>query len=749
MLAATLLPPVPIHGAAASGMLRRAVVALAAIGAVSGLAPRLCARDVRDFLYTAIQGGAAVSAARSLSTAACYLNSRTGFTPLHEVASRGGIRGNAIVGILIDAYASVMETDVRGATALHVAAERNGVSAALGLVNAARESGHLGTLLALYEDSGLTALDLADDAGQVAIARFLLMLGAPRAEKTFNISAGIVPDAWECAEPLVDAVLLGDSARLSTLLQTKSQATQQQVSAGPGDCLSLPAAQERSLLHIAVAVTELTGPPGGLDVVELLLDYGANASQPNGLGETPLAGAARGNRQDVVDVLLRRMPDTGVDLQDKRGRTALHEASRVGARNAASALLAGGASVDLKDASGFTAMDYAQREGHDEVVSAIDLAVRMPRAKEATVSSQAPIIQIGGPTVADEPSEDEKGNIALIGGVIGVVLGTALCMLVAFAVRQYCYSPSKAIVAALPKLSAADTPPRKTPKRPNAISEPTLSALAPPGQVGSDSDGGARSPGSTPGSTPKASKLHRVKTDGSTSGNNAIAPTVLRVVPKQATNAEPLSDRNVAPSPQSASLAVAAVPQDPEPFPPQAPPPPQRRHPQQARQKAARDCSPAEQATLRRAAEPERTLPERQLRHVQAHDQALKDAPTFQLAHPEVTARKPSPAVMPRSPAKRAGDGPTLGERLRRFEEKSHGDGDSPGAAMASALAAANLANTGHPPAAIASEAKPPPRTPGSSQPSSSRTTSRSQRSPTSQRSGGQKKTGRTSSSLM
>jgi len=425
----------------------------------------------------------------------------------------------------------------------------------------------------------------------------------------------------------------------------------------------------------------------------------------------------------------------------------------VGARDAASALLAGGASVDLRDNSGLTAMDYANREGHDGVVSAIDLAVRMPRARVVptrSAPSQAPIMQIGGPNMEDaQPSEDaDNKDLALIGGVIGVCLGTALCMLIAFAVRQFCHSPSKAIVAALPKLSTADSPPRKTAKRPHAISEPALSALTPPGYIGSDSDGGARSPGSTPGSTPKASKLLRGKTGTSTSGNDGVAPTVLRVVPKHSAVAEPPSERNLAPSPPRSSLALAAVAQDPEPAAPQAPPP-QRRHPQQARQKAARDCSPAEQATVRPVAEPERTLPERQLHQMQAQNQ-VHGHPSDRFPAKQVAAPKPSPAVMPpRSPAKRAGDGPTLGERLRRFEEKPR-DGDSPGTAMASALAAANLASTGHQSAANAAEAKPPPRTPGSSQPTSSRTTpQRSQRSPTSQRSGGQKRTGRTSSSLM
>ena len=276
-----------------------------------GLAPRPCSLRVHEFIEEALAGGRPT---HSLGSAACVLDSDTGFTPLHEAANRGGIRAGALVEAFMDAFAWVREVDNQGATALHIAAQSGQTVAAAALCGAAEKEGELPSLLNQMDENGASALDLAEANDHVGVARILVRRGGRR---------GSAPPEVQCSAELLDAMLLNDAALAASLLSSDAQKAQ--------TCLAPPIALGRTLLHHAVAVSTFLGPPEGLDVIRTLLSYGANSSLPDAAGETPLAVAAGGDRGDVVMVLLES-PEVKIDAQDGLGRTALHQASRAGAQ---------------------------------------------------------------------------------------------------------------------------------------------------------------------------------------------------------------------------------------------------------------------------------------------------------------------------------------------------------------------------------------------------------------------------------
>jgi ankyrin repeat protein len=448
------------------------------------------------------------------------LDARTGFTPLHEVANRGGLRSGGVIGILVDAQANVLEVDMRGASALHLAAMRGEFHAAVALVSAAARIRYQTNLLVMLDQDGKTAVDLAEAGGHMQIARYLVSLGGPRGPRDLGYH--------ECAWALADSVLLGNVGAILT--EIDKPMVNRSLGSTHAACFHPPSREKRPLLHVALAIAVLQARPGGLDVVETLLKSGANATEPDGRGDLPLSKAVRADRTDLVVALLTAMPTGGVDAQDAQGRTALIEASRVGARGAASRLMMGGASVDMRDRSGFTALDYARNEGHEDVASAIDMAVRLPPAQLSIPgmmmnSQDFPPEEIAG-------ADQNSSNVALIIGVtIGAVVGlvAAVSMVIAArVVRKRCNSDRwnietykeptpdetreslrKAIQKEASKKEKEEKQEKRESKKKAKLldlsSESRASGLVPPGQIGSDSS-------EADGCTPKGSRSRRLPT---------------------------------------------------------------------------------------------------------------------------------------------------------------------------------------------------------------------------------------------
>jgi ankyrin repeat protein len=96
---------------------------------------------------------------------------------------------------------------------------------------------------------------------------------------------------------------------------------------------------------------------GDHDVVEVLVQKGANILQQAADGLTPLHFAATCGREIMLEKLLAKA--SVVDKRDDLGRTALQMAVRSASERAVSVLIAKGANVNCSDDEGFTALHHA------------------------------------------------------------------------------------------------------------------------------------------------------------------------------------------------------------------------------------------------------------------------------------------------------------------------------------------------------------------------------------------------------
>ena len=137
---------------------------------------------------------------------------------------------------------------------------------------------------------------------------------------------------------------------------------------------------------------------GQIEIMQLLLESGANADTKDRLGRTALIAAVQSRKTEVVAVLLVNGADVNArDLQegtallraagsfgnppmvealikagadvnatDKNGQTALMWAARWGDSARVNALITAGANANVRDSNGMTALDYARnRKGED------------------------------------------------------------------------------------------------------------------------------------------------------------------------------------------------------------------------------------------------------------------------------------------------------------------------------------------------------------------------------------------------
>ncbi|RSL98385.1 hypothetical protein CEP52_010378 [Fusarium oligoseptatum] len=104
---------------------------------------------------------------------------------------------------------------------------------------------------------------------------------------------------------------------------------------------------------------------GHKDVVELLLSKGANSQGCDNDGWTPIRAATEHKRLDVIEVLLNENPDN-INVGDNKGETSLHVASGKGYVAIMHLLLEKGADIDMPDKEGETPLHCASRNGRDE-----------------------------------------------------------------------------------------------------------------------------------------------------------------------------------------------------------------------------------------------------------------------------------------------------------------------------------------------------------------------------------------------
>jgi ankyrin repeat protein len=105
---------------------------------------------------------------------------------------------------------------------------------------------------------------------------------------------------------------------------------------------------------------------GHVDVVRLLLKYGADIHLQSKDGETPLTVASKNGHWEVVRLLLNRGAD--INLQNKDGETVLSVAAKNGHLNAVLLLLNRGADINIQNKDGEIPLAVAAKNGHLKVV---------------------------------------------------------------------------------------------------------------------------------------------------------------------------------------------------------------------------------------------------------------------------------------------------------------------------------------------------------------------------------------------
>ena len=151
--------------------------------------------------------------------------------------------------------------------------------------------------------------------------------------------------------------------------------------AGSGDCYkkngaSSPVYKVNGTLHVSSA-------KGAVEIVEKLLNAGANPNAVNTRGYAPLHVAAMVGQTAIAEALLnagaepgqvpREAADSGYAMKHCAGTTPLHFAAQAGHADIVDALLAAGADANAAAANGTTAMYWADRGGHvDAVISLLN-----------------------------------------------------------------------------------------------------------------------------------------------------------------------------------------------------------------------------------------------------------------------------------------------------------------------------------------------------------------------------------------
>ncbi|OAQ89061.1 ankyrin repeat domain-containing protein 52 [Purpureocillium lilacinum] len=115
----------------------------------------------------------------------------------------------------------------------------------------------------------------------------------------------------------------------------------------------------RSALFVACA-------NGNIDVVDILLEKGADITIASNSGWTPMDVASYSGHAEVVKLLLEKGAD--ITIADNNGRTPVHSASRNGHVKVVKLLLEKGAAIAIAGNNGRTPVHSASLNGHAEVV---------------------------------------------------------------------------------------------------------------------------------------------------------------------------------------------------------------------------------------------------------------------------------------------------------------------------------------------------------------------------------------------
>lgn len=138
----------------------------------------------------------------------------------------------------------------------------------------------------------------------------------------------------------------GNSRNLSALL-------------GAGASANETTPEKSSALHEAAIAKQS-------EIVQVLLQHGANVQARDAYGMTPLMRAISTGDEGIVQTLLKA--DSPLDAADSTGRLPLMLAAHVGDLRIVSDLVNHGAFINPQDEAGKTALHYAAANGNEEVI---------------------------------------------------------------------------------------------------------------------------------------------------------------------------------------------------------------------------------------------------------------------------------------------------------------------------------------------------------------------------------------------
>ncbi|PNH06640.1 Ankyrin repeat domain-containing protein 50 [Tetrabaena socialis] len=325
---------------------------------------------VQQFGYTALLYASEVGATQMVEAllragADVAVEDKAGQTALH-VASQGG--HTEAVEALVRAGADMDAKDGEGQTALHRASQEGNTEVVEALLRAGADA-------EAKDDAGQTALHLACNEGHTEAVEALLQAGADRRAK----DNGLRVRELEAREAAVQAAAADayPQAAVAAREQLEPAKVQQDKHAKRMDLAVRYAESEDEIALVGAA------RDSDLPEVERLLSKPAinpNVQARDWEGQTALHAASQWGNTEVVEALLQAGADA--EAKDDAGQTALHLACNEGHTEAVEALLHAGADRRAKDNDSQTPLHLASQEGHVEVMKALLRAVADTAAED-------------------------------------------------------------------------------------------------------------------------------------------------------------------------------------------------------------------------------------------------------------------------------------------------------------------------------------------------------------------------------
>ncbi|KAK3773373.1 hypothetical protein RRG08_023251 [Elysia crispata] len=252
--------------------------------------------------------------------------------PLHLAAQSGDVR---ICRLLVEHQARIDAVNSEHATALHRAAALNKVDALKFLVER-------GAAINRRDIDNYTPLLLAATYGNTEAVELLLQKGADFSVQDKHDKTAIFLAAEENKIEVLKKLL--SKPRVKQLINES-------------DCY------DNSPLHIAAK-------QGYLEILQCLLENGADLDDKNEEEETPLHLAAKHGRTNIVRELIKT-DTTIVNDEDEDSNTALHLAAQCGHHKVVKLLLDLGADVSARNYNAWTPLDLAASKGWTKTCSVL------------------------------------------------------------------------------------------------------------------------------------------------------------------------------------------------------------------------------------------------------------------------------------------------------------------------------------------------------------------------------------------